>query len=184
MKKFLLQKIEVADIDTIQQMDKDCVAKKMESEGRILSMIKKAESKHLSKNKIIAFLKDKQISESKIIEAYSEYYQQEGLYEISFLQRPLGFSVIMDPQGKNAIVSSIQDKVKIRLGMKLASKLHEVNGKRVDGMKHKDILKLVAQQLTPFHIVFKKVYLTIRFCAVFHALSDWGSETSGDGTSD
>jgi len=132
------------------------VVKRLESGGRILSLIKKAETKRVAKRKIITFLKKKGVSESKIIEAYSSYYKEEGLYEITFNQRPLGFSVIMDTRGKNAIVSSIQDETNGQLGMKIASRVYEINGKRVDDMKHKEILKLMAQQPTPFYVVFKE----------------------------
>ena len=106
--------------------------------------------------KIIKFLKKKGVSENKIIEAYSSYYKDEGLYEIIFKQRPLGFSVIMDTRGKNAIVSSVQDETNGKLGVKIASRVYEINGKRVDDMKHKVILKLMAQQPTPFYVVFKE----------------------------
>lgn len=132
------------------------VVKRLESGGRILSLIKKAETKRVAKRKIITFLKKKGVSEAKIIEAYSSYYKEEGLYEITFNQRPLGFSVIMDTRGKNAIVSSIQDETNEQLGMKIASRVYEINGKRVDDMKHKDILKLMAQQPAPFYVVFKE----------------------------
>ena len=133
------------------------VVKKLESGGRILSLIRKAETKRVAKRKIITFLKKKGVSESKIIEAYSTYYNQEGLYEITFNQRPLGFSVIMDTRGKNAIVSSVQDDNNDKLGMKVASRIYEINGKRVDDLKHKEILKLMAAQPTPFYVVFKEV---------------------------
>eukprot|EP00484_Ammonia_sp_Unknown_P020755 CAMPEP_0197024632 /NCGR_PEP_ID=MMETSP1384-20130603/5142_1 /TAXON_ID=29189 /ORGANISM="Ammonia sp." /LENGTH=746 /DNA_ID=CAMNT_0042453047 /DNA_START=51 /DNA_END=2291 /DNA_ORIENTATION=- len=138
------------------ETEKRDVVKRLESGGRILSLIKKAETKRVAKRKIITFLKKKGVSESKIIEAYSHYYKEEGLYEITFNQRPLGFSVIMDTRGKNAIVSSVQDETNEKLGMKVASRIYEINGKRVDDLKHKEILKLMAQQATPFYVVFKE----------------------------
>jgi len=101
-------------------------------------------------------LKRKGVSEHKIIEAYQEYYKEEGLYEITFNERPLGFSVIMDTRGKNAIVSSIQDPNNEKLGMKIASRMYEVNGKRVDDIKHKDILKMIGTAEVPFYIVFRE----------------------------
>eukprot|EP00486_Rosalina_sp_Unknown_P000938 CAMPEP_0201568432 /NCGR_PEP_ID=MMETSP0190_2-20130828/9505_1 /ASSEMBLY_ACC=CAM_ASM_000263 /TAXON_ID=37353 /ORGANISM="Rosalina sp." /LENGTH=600 /DNA_ID=CAMNT_0047989545 /DNA_START=112 /DNA_END=1911 /DNA_ORIENTATION=+ len=149
------KKITVTRAKTPDHEKRD-VVKRLESGGRILSLIKKAETKRVAKRKIITFLKKKGVSESKIIEAYSAYYKEEGLYEITFNQRPLGFSVIMDTRGKNAIVSSIQDDTNEKLGMKVASRIYEINGKRVDDIKHKDILKLMAQQPTPFYVVFKE----------------------------
>eukprot|EP00490_Sorites_sp_Unknown_P026063 CAMPEP_0114671340 /NCGR_PEP_ID=MMETSP0191-20121206/41002_1 /TAXON_ID=126664 /ORGANISM="Sorites sp." /LENGTH=335 /DNA_ID=CAMNT_0001930969 /DNA_START=460 /DNA_END=1468 /DNA_ORIENTATION=+ len=62
----------------------------------------------------------------------------------------------MDTRGKNAIVSSIQDGNNKRLGMKVASRMYEVNGKRVDGLKHRDILKTISSQSTPFYVVFRE----------------------------
>ena len=150
------KKITVTRAKTPDHEKRD-VVKRLESGGRILSLIKKAETKRVAKRKIITFLKKKGVSESKIIEAYSNYYKEEGLYEITFNQRPLGFSVIMDTRGKNAIVSSIQDDTNGKLGMKVESRIYEINGKRVDDLKHKDILKLMAQQPTPFYVVFKEV---------------------------
>lgn len=132
------------------------VVKKLESGGRILSLIRKAETKRVAKRKIIGFLKKKGVSEHKIIEAYQEYYSEEGLYEITFHERPLGFSVIMDTRGKNAIVSSVQDDNNKSLGMKVASRMYEVNGKRVDDLKHKEILKLISACECPFYVVFRE----------------------------
>ena len=155
-------KIKITPAGPDKKKEHTNVVKRLESGGRILSLIRKAETKKVAKRKIITFLKKKGVSESKIIEAYSKHYQQEGLYEITFNERPLGFSVIMDTRGKNAIVSSIQDDTNEQLGMKLASRVYEINGKRVDDQKHKDILKLMAQQPTPFYVVFKEV-LSIQF---------------------
>lgn len=161
------KKITVTRAKTPDHEKRD-VVKRLESGGRILSLIKKAETKRVAKRKIITFLKKKGVSESKIIEAYSNYYKEEGLYEITFNQRPLGFSVIMDTRGKNAIVSSIQDDTNGKLGMKVASRIYEINGKRVDDLKHKDILKLMAQQPTPFYVVFKEV--NIAHCLSLHIM--------------
>jgi len=78
------------------------------------------------------------------------------LYEITFIARPLGFSVIMDTRGKNAIVSSIQDPNNTKTGMKMASRMYEVNGKRVDNLNHKEILDILTSCECPFYIVFKE----------------------------
>jgi len=132
------------------------IAKKLESGGRIISLIRKAESKHVAKQKTLQFLIKKGISESKVLEAYTEYYKQERLYEITFTERPLGFSVIMDTRGKNAIVSSVQNESNEKMGLKVASRIYNVNGKCVEGMKYKDILKLISNQQLPFFVVFRQ----------------------------
>jgi hypothetical protein len=128
----------------------------LDSTERIFSLIAKAESKRVAKKKIIHFLKRKGVSEPKIIEAYQQFYEKEKLYEITFTERPLGFSVIMDTRGNNAIVSSIQTDQNDELGLKIASRMYEVNGKRVDGLKHKQILSIIASCECPFFIVFKE----------------------------
>ena len=79
------------------------------------------------------------------------------LSKCTFNQRPLGFSVIEDKAGKNVIVSDIKHD-KNRTGpLKIGWMIYEINGKYVHDMKHKDILKIVGQQSTPFHIYFKAV---------------------------
>jgi len=131
------------------------VAKKLESGGRIISLIRKAESKHVARHKTIKFLVKKGLTEAKIMEAYAEYYKQEKLYEITFNERPLGFSVIMDTRGKNAIVSTVQNENNAKAGMKVASRIYDVNGKFVYDMKYKDILKIIGEQQLPFYIIFR-----------------------------
>ena len=70
-----------------------------------------------------------------------------------FLKNPLS---LFDIRGKTAIVSSVQGEQSSKLGTKVASRVYEINGKRVDNLKHKETLKLMAQQPTPFFVVFKE----------------------------
>ena len=70
----------------------------------------------------------------------------------------MGFSVIMDPHGKNAIVSSIQNKDNEKVGLKIASRIVEIHGTNVEGWQHRKILDKIQQQKTrPFFIVFREV---------------------------
>ena len=135
---------------------KDC-ARRLESEGRVKNMLMKAEEKGVSKAKIITFMKKKGISEAAIIEAYREYYEGNNMYECSFNQRPIGFSVIKDNDGKNAIISSVQDDSNRTGPLKVGSRIQEVHHKRVVNMQHKEILKIIARQPTPFYVVLKEV---------------------------
>ena len=125
----------------------------------IYALIQGAESKRISKRKTIAFMRKKGVGADKMVSAYLQYYHENGLLEITFNKRPLGFSVIMDCDNKNAFVSNIQNEELENegLGLKIGSKFHEINGKRVDGLRHKDILKLINNQTIPFYIVFKEV---------------------------
>eukprot|EP01084_Bolivina_argentea_P249280 417229_1 len=130
---------------------------------KIISLIKNAEKQNFDKHKIIAFFKHKGISENAITEAYSDYYKETGLYEITFNERPLGFSVTMDKRGNNAIVSRILNENNKQLGMKVASEIYAVNGKRIYGQKHQHILPLLAQTPTPFMIVFKECQSVMQY---------------------
>ena len=132
---------------------------KLQSPKAVLSLIRKAETKRVSKTQITAFLKKKGIPQSLIDEAYTRHYQDNGLYEIEFKQRPLGFCVIKGNDGKNAIISTIEDSTNTLKGMRIASRIYEINGKRVDNTYYKEILKVISQQQTPFYVIFKQVPL-------------------------
>eukprot|EP01083_Nonionella_stella_P033921 92806_1 len=137
-------------------------------EAKLMRLIRKAETKCVGKRKIVQFLKRKGVADDDIICAYAEYYTQDRLYEITFNQRPLAFSVIKDIHGKNAVISSIQNHENIEKGMKIGSKIHEINGQMVTRIaEHKKILKLVGQEACPFYIVFrepKSIYLADVMC--------------------
>eukprot|EP01083_Nonionella_stella_P043845 118332_1 len=124
--------------------------------NRTVALIDKAETKGHSKKQIITFLKKKGVTASKIIESYSQYYAENGLYEISFDERPLGFSVIKGDNGKNAIISTIQNHQNVQKGMKIASSIYDINGKRVYDAHYGHILKEFAQQKTPFYVTFRE----------------------------
>eukprot|EP00484_Ammonia_sp_Unknown_P022731 CAMPEP_0197028172 /NCGR_PEP_ID=MMETSP1384-20130603/7921_1 /TAXON_ID=29189 /ORGANISM="Ammonia sp." /LENGTH=646 /DNA_ID=CAMNT_0042457137 /DNA_START=39 /DNA_END=1979 /DNA_ORIENTATION=- len=133
-----------------------CTNVKLQSQQTLLSLIKRAESKRHSKHEITTFLRSKGVPQRRISAAFSQYYHQHGLYEITFTARPLGFCVIKGHGGKNAIVSSIEDKGNAQKGMTIASRIYSINGKPVKDLAYKQILKEIAQQQTPFAIVFKQ----------------------------
>eukprot|EP01084_Bolivina_argentea_P296814 511244_1 len=130
--------------------------RKLHSGNRILKLIEKAELKNVSKQSIISFLKNKGITETKIVEIYLQYYQQNGLYEITFHQRPLGFCVIKGNNNKNATISTIEHDENIAKGMQIGSYIYEINGKRVYNTNYKQILNEISQQKTPFNVIFKQ----------------------------
>lgn len=120
------------------------IIEKLESGGRILALIKKSESKRVSKSKMIKFLKKKGVSQAKINEAYHEYYSRNDLYEILFTTRPLGFGINKDINGRNAIVTSIQKEEELnKKGLTIESVIYEINGKRVDNRKHDKIINVL-----------------------------------------
>ena len=79
------------------------------------------------------------------------------MYEITFDKRPLGFSVIGDKKGKNAIIASIQDTKLSKMGVTLASMVHGVNGIQCRGMRHNKILKILTNAQCPFLVTFQAV---------------------------
>ena len=124
--------------------------------NRIRSLIQKAEMKRYSKRKIRHWLKTTGADEDDITKAYCEYYKENGLYECIFKQRPIDFSLIMDMDGGNAIVSAIQDNRNRKVPLKIGSIIYDIHGRRVDDTKYEDTLKLLAQQPTPFYVVSRR----------------------------
>ena len=133
----------------------------LQCEQSMVSLIHKAENKHISKDKIKTFLQHKGASNTIIDTAYSSYYQQNGLYEITFYQRPLGFCVIPGQRNKNAIISTIEDESIKSKGLSIASRIYQINGDYVEDIQYKQILKQMSQQKTPFSVIFKQVNCTL-----------------------
>ena len=86
-------------------------------------------------------------------------YTAEGMYIIQYNSRPFGFSGIMDFQGKNVIISSIQEETNIERGMKVASRLYAIDDTIVMDLKHKKILKLMVAAKMPVRLAFLKVFI-------------------------
>eukprot|EP01084_Bolivina_argentea_P238536 400737_1 len=132
------------------------IISKLESGGKLLALLKKSDTKRVGKNKIMRFLEKKGISEDKIHEAYTEYYREHNLYEITFSQQPLGFGIKKDNNNRNAIVSSIQNSDIFQTkNIRIGSIIYEINGKRVDTKKHNKIVSILHAQICPFYIIFK-----------------------------
>lgn len=76
----------------------------------------------------------------------------------------MGFRVINDSNDENAIVSSIQNKDNEKLGLKIGSRILELNRVSVEGDKYDDIVKkiLKLKKNPPFKILFRAV-----MCFVF-----------------
>eukprot|EP01084_Bolivina_argentea_P148689 259915_1 len=83
-------------------------------------------------------------------------YLKDGVYAILYTNRPLGFSVIMDVNGNNAIIATIQDTNNYKSGMKIASRIIAINNQNVSGVTHKDILTALFLTKLPFYIIFQK----------------------------
>lgn len=80
---------------------------------------------------------------------------QRGVYEITWREKPLGFSIVMDTSGKNAYVSSIQRAPNVQKGLKLAAQIIKVNGVGVKDMMHSDILTKIKQAKLPMTLTFQ-----------------------------
>lgn len=115
--------------------------------NRLLSLVRHAETKRLSQLQTFALFRKEGASESQVNAAYSLYYKEEGMYKIRFEEFPLGengFSVAADADGKNAIVTSIQNQKFLSQGMKMFSRIYAIDGKRVDGMELTEILHILS----------------------------------------
>ena len=162
---------------------------RLENPSRVISLIGKADKKHVNHKKVVTFLKKKGLSDIKINKAYEEYYKQEGMYKITFNHRPLGFSIKPGPTANEShnqslltLVSSIQDERLIKLGLQIASKVHNIDGKCVYDWKYKDISRethSLSSKDEPFYMVFKKVccilatYLNISSMFIHNDIQRW-----------
>lgn len=80
----------------------------------------------------------------------------DTVYEKTWETKPLGFSIIMDTRGKNAYVSSVQNKALNKGKVTLASQIIEVAGQNVEDKDHSDILNLIISSGTPLTLKFRK----------------------------
>merc|ERR1711971_680558 len=65
----------------------------IESEATAVEFITKTERKRIEKREIREWLARKGLSDDEIDGAYAKYFEQEGLCEITFSERPLGFTL-------------------------------------------------------------------------------------------
>jgi len=124
---------------------------------RAISLIRKAENKSVPRAKIKDFLKRKNLTPEQIETAYEKFFDIENLVEHTFPSRPLGFSVVMDPQGRNAVVSSIQNAVlESEHGLERLSRIVKVNDRWVEHKKHQDIIDYILDRECPITFSFRK----------------------------
>jgi len=124
---------------------------------RAISLIRKAENKSVPRAKIKDFLKRKNLNPEQIETAYEKFFDIENLVEHTFPSRPLGFSVVMDPQGRNAVVSSIQNAVlESEHGLERLSRIVKVNDRWVEHKKHQDIIDYILDRECPITFSFRK----------------------------
>lgn len=82
-------------------------------------------------------------------------------YSVTWEAKPLGFSIIMDTEGRNAYVSSIQQEEN-RSRITLASQIIAVQDKNskpenVQGMKHQTILGKIIKAQPPITLTFRSM---------------------------
>jgi len=124
---------------------------------RAISLIRKAENKSVPRAKIKDFLKRKNLTPEQIETAYEKFFDIENLVEHTFPARPLGFSVVMDPQGRNAVVSSIQNAtLESEHGLERLSRIVKVNDRWVEHKKHQDIIDYILDRECPITFSFRK----------------------------
>eukprot|EP01084_Bolivina_argentea_P107621 192412_1 len=85
------------------------------------------------------------------------YFKEEGLYKIQFDKTQLGFSVISDNCGKNAVICRVKDEL-LKDKLFIASIVYDINGLRMDDDQHEQILDTIitSKAKPPFSITFKK----------------------------
>jgi len=124
---------------------------------RAISLIRKAEVKSVPRKKIKDFLKRKNLTQEEIDTAYTRFFENENLVEHEFKARPLGFSVVMDPQGKNAVISSIQNAaLEQEHGLERLARIVKVNDRWVEHKKHQDIIDHILDRQVPITFTFRK----------------------------
>jgi len=64
-------------------------------------------------------------------------------YIVSFMSRPMGFTVVRDQDSNNAKISKINLKSAVQKGLKIGSYIVSVNDQQVFGLKHKKILDII-----------------------------------------
>jgi len=81
--------------------------------------------------------------------------QPDEQYSITWENKPLGFSIVMDTTGRNAYVSSIQKQDNLSKGLKLAAQIIQINGDNVKQQKHGEILDKIRQAVLPMTLTFQ-----------------------------
>jgi len=76
-------------------------------------------------------------------------------YKVTWEKKPLGFSIVMDTQGKNAYVSSVQQEANFKMGLKLASQIISINKEPVVDLEHNQILTKIKSATTPITLEFQ-----------------------------
>jgi len=76
-------------------------------------------------------------------------------YEITWISKPLGFSIVMDTTGRNAYVSSIQKEENIEKGLKLAAQIVKIGETNVKQMQHSKILEFIRKEPLPMKLTFQ-----------------------------
>lgn len=76
-------------------------------------------------------------------------------YAITWVSKPLGFSIVMDTTGRNAYVSSIQKEENIVKGLKLAAQIVKIGATNVKQMQHSKILDFIRKEPLPMTLTFQ-----------------------------
>ena len=94
----------------------------------------------------------------------------QGIYLLTYISRPFGFSGIGDDHEKDVIVSSVQNDINFERGLIMASRMYGINDYTVIGKQHEDILNLVLSLPLPIDIYFLKVRCYISCNAILIVL--------------
>merc|ERR1719320_1405799 len=78
----------------------------------------------------------------------------EPVLECEFKSRPFGFAVWANEKGENAIVTQVNGRNAVSLGIQLGYCIYKVNNVRMLNRKHDDILKPLKNVTCPVRITF------------------------------
>eukprot|EP01084_Bolivina_argentea_P206207 352107_1 len=83
---------------------------------------------------ITKMLRESGISEQAINKAYLSYFTKQNLYKVTFHTKPLGITILRDHIRDRLIVAEIDTERNTEAGMKIGSRLYEVQCQRIVGM--------------------------------------------------
>jgi len=122
-----------------------------------ISIIRRAEQRSLPRRTTRNFLKKRNMKQEDIDYAYQRYLQEENLVEITLDHHPFGFAVMYDDDGRNALVTNIQDSsLTTRHGLEEFCRIVKVNSRWMEGKSHQDIIDYILEQDVPITFIFRK----------------------------
>eukprot|EP01084_Bolivina_argentea_P168283 291879_1 len=124
-----------------------------------MEYIEMCDSEGIPKASIMENLRDRGISKQQIDEAYHAYCIKQNLYAITFNERPLGLTILIDHiRNRLIIAGKIENETNSKL--KIGSRLYEIQGQRVDNMEVTQVKTLIEDKYCPFYVIFQEAKIS------------------------